>query len=246
VAAATACGGPSPDWNGTWELNPAKSDVPGPTITVSITPDGVYHDAGAGGTVSFRCDGKGFAMGTETAYCTQKSGSNMEISFFRNGSKASTSDWELSPDEKVLTIKSNKIQADGSVKSKEGRYTRTSGSTGLAGGWRSVNPLEGEPTIWQINLDSHGLHYSFPPSEQHVDAVLDGTDATLRGPVIDTGSSIAFKERGPREIDLAKKENGQVVSVGIWRISADGRSLTDSYWVPARPNEKVVLVYDKR
>jgi len=42
------------------------------------------------------------------------------------------------------------------------------------------------------------------------------------------------------------KMHGQIVSVGYWRISADGHSLTDSYWVPSSPNEKAVLVYEKQ
>jgi hypothetical protein len=251
MAAATACGGrPSPDWNGTWQLNPAKSDLPGPTIVISITPDGLYNSASSGGDVSFRCDGKENAFGTGTAsgpftfYCRQESSSDIEVTIFRNGSKSNTQRLELSPDEKVLTIKT--FQADGSVKSKESTYTRTSGSTGFAGGWRNENPFESTPSIWQISLDSHGLHWSFPQQDQHGDAVLDGSNAVLRSPASKKVSSIALKGRGPREIDVTKKRNGELESLGYWRISADGRSLTSSYWVPAWPNQKVVLVYDKQ
>lgn len=39
-------------------------DIPGPTITISITPDGEYHNASGGGNINFHCDGKGFAVGT--------------------------------------------------------------------------------------------------------------------------------------------------------------------------------------
>jgi hypothetical protein len=95
----------------------------------------------------------------------------------------------LSLDGAVLTIKSRKFQADGSVKLKERRYKRTSGSVGFAGGWRNVNPLESTPSIWQISLDGDRMHYSFPQEGEHVDAVLDGTDAAVRGPAL---------ERAPR------------------------------------------------
>lgn len=251
MVAATACGGlPSPDWNGTWQLNPAKSDLPGPTIIISITPDGVYNTANPGGDVSFRCDGNETALGTGigsgpfTFYCTQKSSSDIELTIFRNGSKSHTQRLELSPDEKVLRIKT--FQADGSVKSKESTYTRTSGSTGFAGGWRNENPFETTPSIWQISVDSHGLHWSLPKQNQHGDAVLDGSDAVLHSPDSKKETSIALKGRSPREIDVTKKRNGEVVSVGYWRISADGRSLTSSYWAPASPNQKALLVYDKQ
>ena len=42
------------------------------------------------------------------------------------------------------------------------------------------------------------------------------------------------------------KQYGKVVNVGNWQISADGRSLKESYWVPSTPNEKAVLVYEKQ
>jgi hypothetical protein len=35
----------------------------------------------------------------------------------------------------------------------------------------------------------------------------------------------------------------RVVSVGYLQISADGRSVTESYWVPAAQRKKAVLVY---
>lgn len=120
--ATASCQRPSPDWNGTWKLDPFKSDIPGPTITVSITPDGMYHNASGGSTANFRCDGKGYqGKETLTAFCTQKISSEMEITIFRNGSKVSTVHWQLSSDGNALTIQSRRFQADGSVESKERR-----------------------------------------------------------------------------------------------------------------------------
>jgi hypothetical protein len=245
LVAVPACRGLSPDWNGTWKLNPAMSDIPGPTITVSITPDGEYHNEAHGVASIFRCNGKEFAVGIFTAHCTQQSDSEMEITF-SNNSKTRTVHWQVSPDGTVLTIKAIMVQADGSLKSKESRYTRTSGSNGFVGGWRNVDPLESTPSLWQIRVATQGLHYSFPQEHQQVDAVLDGTDAPVRGPAIPGGSSIALMERSPRELGMTKKRNGQVISVGYLRISADGGSLTETYWSPSSPSQKAVLVYEKQ
>jgi hypothetical protein len=146
----------------------------------------------------------------------------------------------------MLTVISTTLSGDGSTKPKEHRYTRTSGSTGFAGGWRDVNPLERIPSILQINLVNDRLHYNFPERNQYADVTLDGSDATVRGAGTPAGSSISLEESGPRDLSMTKKLDGRVLSVGYLRISADGRSLTESYWTPGRPDEKAVLVYEKR
>jgi len=248
VALAIAgCRGPSPDWNGTWKLDPARSNIPDWIFSVSITPDGMYHSGSGGPTANFRCDGKGYpAPDALTAFCTQKNSSDLEITDFRNGSKIHTAHWELSLDGKALKIDWTTFYPDGPVESKEFRYTRISGSAGFAGKWRNLNPLDGQAPIWQLNMGSNALHYTIPEREIHVDAFLDGTDAAMQGPFVFPGETIALRESGPRELNSARKRNGRVVSVGYWRLSEDGRSLTETYWVPNRPAEKEVLMYEKQ
>lgn len=243
-----SCHGASPDWNGTWKLDPAKSDIPGPTIVISITADGMWHASGGSGrTSNFRCDGKKY-QATEilTVYCTQVNSSDVEITAFKDESKVFVARWELSPDGKVLSVKSTNFHPDGSARTKEGRYARTSGLAGFAGGWKNVNPLEGIPSIRKISLQGHILHQSFPEEDRYMQVTLDGTDATIHGRLTSAGATLALEERSPRKFSSTMKVDGQVVSVGYWQISADGRSLTESYWVPNRPNEKAMLTYEKQ
>jgi hypothetical protein len=239
-----SCRAASPDWKGTWKLDPAHSDIPGPTIVVSISPDGMWHNSG---DWNFRCDGKEYqATDILTVYCTQVNNSDVEITAFKNGSKVVASHWELSSDGKVLSIKSSSFHDDGSVKVKDSRYARISGSIGFGGGWKNVNPLEAIPSIRQISLQGHTLHQSIPEKGMYIDVALDGTDAVIHGPLSSPEGSIALKERSPREFSATMKMHGKIVSVGYWRISADGHSLTDSYWAPSSPKEKAVLVYEKQ
>lgn len=178
-----SCHGASPDWNGTWKLDPARGDIPGPSIVVSISPDGMWHDKGVGGpTANFRCDGKEYqATDILAIYCTQVDSSHVELTGFKNGSKLFVAHWELSPDGKVLSVKSTSFHTDGTVQEREKRYTRTSGSVGFAGGWRNVNPLEEAPSIQKITLQGHTLHRYLPANDRHLDVPLDGTEAALGG-----------------------------------------------------------------
>lgn len=108
-----------------------------------------------------------------------------------------------------------------------------------------MNPLEGIPSTRQIVLKGHALHESYPGG-QYADVTLDGADAAVHGPGIAAGSSISLKERSQRMLSLTKKLDGQVHSIGYLQISPDGRSLTESYWSPDRPDEKAMLVYEKQ
>jgi hypothetical protein len=243
----SACHRVSPDWNGTWKLSASKSDIPGPSLTVAIDSSGEYHTENGTSTGNFRCDGKEYpAVANITVFCAQRSTSVMEITLEKNGTKTSTAQWELSLDGKMLTIKSTSVQAGGSVKSKESEYVRTSGSTGFAGGWRNTKPFESLPSLMQLTLTDGKIHYAFPEKAQYADPALDGQDATVYGPGVPSGSTMAFKQHGSRELLMAKKLNGQILNVGSLRISGDGRTLTETYWRPEAPDVKAALVYEKQ
>ena len=250
VISAVSCqasGALSYDWNGVWKLDPAKSHIYGPTLRISMSPDGVYHNTGRSGTANFDCDGKGHLV-TEslTVFCTQKNSGYLEISTFKNGSKVSTAHWELSNHGNALTIEGTWLRLEGSAKSTETRYTRTSGSSGFVGGWRNTDLFKGRASILETNIGNNALHFYYPEKDIHVDAFIDGTSSAVHTSLFPSGATIALSERSPREFSLTTKLNGQVVYVEYWQRSADGRSLTQSSWFANRPNEKYVLVYEKQ
>jgi hypothetical protein len=247
LVTASACHRVSPDWNGTWKLSASKSDIPGPSLTVAIDSSGEYHTESGASTGNFRCDGKEYhAVANITVFCAQGSTSVMEITLKKNGTKTGTTQWELSPDGKILTIKSKSAQAGGSVKSKESEYVRISGSSGFAGGWRNTRPFESLPSLMQLTLTNGKIHYAFPEKAQYADPALDGRDAIVYGPGVPSGSTMAFKQNGSRELLMAKKLSGQTLNVGSLRISGDGRTLTETYWRLETPDVKAVLVYEKQ
>jgi hypothetical protein len=207
----------------------------------------VYRSSGRIGSANFDCDGKKHQIAeNDTVSCVLKNDDYVEILAFRNGSKVSTAHWELSNHENALTIQGTMLQPDGSAKSTEHHFTRTSGSTGFVGGWRNAEPFDGLASILQTSIRDNALHVSYPERKIHVDALLNGTSAAVFTPLFPSGATIALSERGPRGFSLNTKLNGQVVYVENWQISADGRSMTQSSWFASRPNEKYVLVYEKQ
>jgi len=234
-------------WNGVWKLDPAKSHIYGPTLRISMSPDGVYHNTGRIGTANFDCDGKGHLVGESlTVICTQKSSDYLEISTFKNGSKVSSSHWELANHGNALTIQGTMLQSDRSAKLIESRYTRTSGSTGFVGGWRNTDLFKGLASVLKTSTGNNSVHLYYPENGIHEDAFMDGTTSAVHTSVFPFGATIALSEGSPREFRLTTKLNGQVVYIEHWQMSADGRSLTQSSWFANTPSEKYVLVYEKQ
>ena len=96
------------------------------------------------------------------------------------------------------------------------------------------------------NKMKRALHYAFPEIGQYADPMLDGSDATVHGTGVPTGSTLAIRQLGTQELFMTKKLNGRTLNAGSLRVSADGRILTETYWRPEAPDVKAVLVYEKQ
>ena len=80
LAATLGCRAPSPDWNGTWKLNPAKSNFQGPVLTISISADGEYRYDDGRSNFTFRCDGKDRPIGkNRTRACVKSSATVLDL-----------------------------------------------------------------------------------------------------------------------------------------------------------------------
>jgi hypothetical protein len=246
LVVAVGCRKTSPDWNGTWKLNESKSSIPGPSFSITILPTGEYHLDNGTNSYDFRCDGREYTTATNrTLSCLQTSASVIDTTSKENGAKVGTAHWSLSPDERTLAIKATSFQTNGSAKSRENVYTRTSASAGFAGGWRDTKRLESRPELLLL-LNDQRLHIAFPDSGQFTDPPLDGSEAAMYGPGVSEGMTMAIRPHGPQEFFTSRKLRGQIISEGSLRISADGHTLVEEYWRPDRFDEKAVLVYERQ
>jgi hypothetical protein len=235
---------PSPDWNGTWKLNPSKSSYHGPILTISVSADGEYRYDDGSLSFAFRCDGKDRPITTNrTRACVKRSATALDLTQKENGEKTRVSHWQLSDDGKVFTAAATAFRPDGPVSIGELVASRISGSNDFAGQWRDTSFLTRHADL-VLRLDSQTVHISYPGAAQHIDARLNGDDAPVNGPHPE-GVTYAARLAGRREFLYLTKRDGKVVNQGSLELSNDGKTVIDSWWDPDRPTAKSMFVYEK-
>ncbi len=246
LVAASGCRAPSPDWNGTWILNPSKSNFQGPIFAISISADGEYRYDDGRSSFTFRCDGKDRPTGNNrTQACVKSSATVLDLTRTEEGVKRNVYHWDLSPDGKVFTSTATEFRPSGPVVIAQVVASRVSGSNDFAGQWRDTSFLERHAEM-TVMLDSHALHISYPSAGQFVDAPFGGVDTAVHGPHAPEGMTYAARLVGQRKILTLTKRNGKAVIQGSLELSKDGRVITDSWWNPDRPADKGTLVYEKK
>ncbi len=245
---AQGCRAPSPDWNGTWKLNPAKSSYQGTVFTISISVDGEYRydDGNSNSSFTLRCDGKDRPMGNgRTQVCVKSSATALDLTRKGNGVKTNAYHWELSADRKVLIATATAFGPSGSVNTSHMVASRISGFNDFAGQWRDISYLQRRAEM-TLRLDSQALHISYPNATLYIDLPFNGVETDVRGYLAPGGITYAVRRAGRREILSLTKRNGKVLTHGSLELSKDGRTITDSWWNPDRPADKGALVYEKQ
>jgi len=248
LTATLDCRTASPNWNGTWKLNPTKSSYQGQVLTISISPDGEYR-FDESSIFTLRCDGKDRPLGNNrTLVCVTTGATVLDIVQKENGVKTRATHDELSPDGKVFTTSVTKFRANGPTLTSQIVFSRLSGSNGFAGQWRDTSYLQQHADM-TLKLDSQALHIDYPIAGQHIDAQLNGVDSAVGGLHAPAGTTFAARAAGNREFVTETKRYGKVFSQGALKLSNDGKTIKtiiNSSWKPDRPSEIGTLVYEKR
>jgi len=240
------CRAPSLDWNGTWKLNPAKSNFQGPIFTISISTDGEYRYDDGRSSFAFRCDGKDRPIEkNRTRACVKSSATVLDLIQKENGVKTRANRWELSAGGKVLTATATAFRPSGPVITGQVVASRMSGSNDFAGQWRDTSDLQRHADM-TLTLDSQTLHIGYPSAGQYIDAPLDGVEATVHGPHAPEGLTYTVRSVGQRKILTLEKRNGKALTQGSLELSGDGRVITESWWNPDKPTGKGTLVYERK
>ena len=210
--------------------------------------DGTYHYSNGGPVeYDFACDGKSYpAFADRTLTCTGDAAAGFDVTSMANGTVLSKSHRTISADGKTMTIDGTTMHADGTTAKFDDTYKRISGTTGMAGTWKDVKDKASGTGAMVISISGDTVHLEFPANKSVFDGKLDGSDSPYTGPTLPQGALQSYKADGPTKISYATKYKDKVLSEGIMTVSADGKTLSDEYWVAGKKAEKRTLVYDKQ
>lgn len=231
-----------PSFDGTWKLNLAKSHLSGSTYTFTRKPSGVWHYSGGGFDVDFDLTGKEYTMPSGASITGKENGPrSWELSFGMGGKPISRSQ---------VTLKGNSLMWVSDVTSPDGKTvhqtatdTRVSGGPGFAGKWKSGTP-KGEATTLKITMQGTDVTMETPEYQSEVKGSFDGKEY----PVMQAGQpskvTNTFAKSGRNALKVGTKLNGKPLSVDVYRLSADGKTLTDESTAVAT-GEKTKAVFDR-
>lgn len=229
---ALAAGAASTFWTATdplvgkWKLDVSRSTVVD-QMKVEAPGPGKYSFSFEGApTETVIADGTDQAGGQGTTLAV-KPGDARSLSVVRkqDGRIVIAANWTLSEDGRILRDAFTSLQPDGSSTTVDYVYKRISGSAGFAGMWESTTKPVGLQLELEIRpYDGRGLWFVSPGSDKKV--IFDGKDHAVAG--AKDGLTLSGRRRGAQAIDYAEKSGGKVQRARRFRLSSDGRSLTET------------------
>lgn len=230
---------------GSWKLNPDKTRLSDQMKVESAGKNRYTFELGAGPEtiVTDGTDQPGY--GGTTLAVTVWGPDAWRVIRKKDGRMLLTADWKLSKDGNTLTDDFTSIGSDGSKSEVKYVYARTAGDSGFAGTWESLS--EKVDSVFVIKFQPYqadGLALTYP-SGVIKDLKFDGKDYPPVGANATAGSTFSALRTGSGDIELTDKYQGKVVATEKLKLSADGKTLTQTVSAPGKrtPN---LLVYDRQ
>ncbi len=230
---------------GKWKLNPTKSQFAGLTYKVAEAGPDKY-------TFTFGDDSETMTLGKEhltkygnTWLITKNGPNSWKWTQKRKGKITSDAIWSVSKDGATSTYVSTEMRPDGSTSHDETRLKRTAGTSGLAGTWVSTTIKIGSPnSIEMAKWQADGYSMMNPTYQGRTDFKLDGKDYTPKGPRVAKGTTVSAKAIDSHNMELTYKLNGKTIETDHWKLSANGKMLTDTIHFSGESKPEVD-VYDR-
>jgi len=232
---------------GTWKLNQAKSDLKGQTETIASLGDNKFRFT-YGSAVAFDIKADGTdqtSLPGATLAITIKDPNTWEIVSKTNGTTTGTATWTLSADGKSISDKGKSTRPDGSEVESTGTLKRVSGSGGFAGTWQITDLSINNPSLLQIETSTGGLVVSYPSDKVTMTVTFDGKEFPVEGPTVLKGSTASAKRIDTHFIRMTDRLNGKVMDTTDWKLSADGKVLTQTEH-DAGEKKATVAVFDRQ
>ena len=245
ASAGAALAAPSP-FAGTWKLNVTKSKLTGDTVTYTKTPTGFRYSNGSTVTYDIVVDGKDHPMVFDRTTAWTSAGRDSWDSVTKvHAMVLSKTHRTVSADGKTMAVAYTEYRADGTTTQESDTYTRVSGGSGLAGKWRDTN-TKAASDVMTIAIPGPGrFEISYPADKSSVSGKTDGSAAPYAGPMTPPGATSHVKAVGPSRWQIDGTLKGKTYYVGSISVSADGKTLTRTTWIPGKESEKAVEVWDR-
>lgn len=230
---------------GTWKLNTAKSKLTGDTVTYSKTPAGYHFSNGSTVAYDIVVDGKDHPMIFDrTAAWTSTGKNSWDAVTKAHGAVLTKTHRTISADGRTMTATYIENRGDGSTVQESDTFTRVSGGPGLAGKWKDTG-AKADSTVMAIAIPAPGsFEISYPKDKSSISGKTDGSPAPYVGPMTPPGAVSHVKATGPSRWQIDGTLKGKTYFTGSISVSADGKTLTRTTWIPGKESEKTVEVYD--
>jgi hypothetical protein len=243
--AATVLSAADLPYAGKWKFNVSKSDLGETTVTYAQLPSGEMQSTADGQSYKFKIDGKEYL----DPYGNMDSWKAVDANTWQVTSKLNGKVIEtdtLKVDGNSLIVNSKAAKATGGTNDSTIVYQRVSGTSGLAGKWKTKNYQANSPTTMEMTPSgSDGLTFKIVDEGIACEAKFDNADHPCVGPTVAPGWTIMIAKSGPRALEMTTKRNGQTLYKTTYTVSADGKSLTETGGA-AGVSEKVKVIYDRQ
>jgi len=243
AGSALAAGSP---FAGTWKLNVSKSNFTGNTLTYSKTATGFHFSNGGPVAYDFAVDGKDYPMLADRTTAWTAAGKNAWDSVNKaHGTVMTKTHRVLSADGKTLTASYAEYRPNGTIVHESDVYTRVSGGPGLAGKWKDVKVQAASDTMKVATPSPGRFEIAFPNDKETLIGKTDGSPTPVTGPTVPPGAVGHYTAPAPNRWEFDGALNGKTYFKGAMTVSADGKTLTRTTWVPGKESEKSIEVYDR-
>jgi len=226
LAAAGLMAAADAGYFGEWKLDSARSDFGDTSFTISQTPSGGMQFSADGQSYTFKTDGKEYpAMFGGVAAWKSIDASTWEVTNKLNGTLLGTDTYRLSADGKSLTVNSKGPKPSGGTFDDTTTFQRVSGTSGIAGKWKTKNYKSSAPDVMQLAAaGADGMTFTIIDQKAVCNLKFDGKDYPSTGdPNSDARS---YTKVNAHTLKFKLKSGDKVTLSGTIVTATDGKSRT--------------------
>ena len=234
---------------GTWIYNAQKS--PHPTIKYTIKDLGVNRYAltgSTGVTVEIKADGVPIESPSGTTVSFQKLDEH-DWKMIRDDGQKMVRTYNLSTDEKTLTLHDVFSGDAGNIYETTVKYARLAPGRGICGEWQSVSFEEktsGEALkLIILPFETYGLSFSAPAEKHLTEMKFDGKAYVDSGAGDTKGASSSGKRINDYVLEIERQVKGEPDASEEFKVSHDGKTLTIVSRI-AKSSAVFTMVWDKQ